>query len=1652
MATVDEKIVKLTVNNAGFESKLSASASALQKLNQILGRGIGGGAVAADAKQISAGASEASAALSDMEGKTSRLKGAFDTLKIAAGVALGNIATRAIETGARLVSSLSLRPIFDGLAEYNLQMGSVQTILSNTKSKGEDIHSVTAALDELNRYADLTIYNFGEMTSNIGKFTAAGVGLKDSTAAIKGIANMAALSGANSEEASRAMYQLSQALSAGTIKLMDWRSVENASMGGEQLREALMTTARVHGVAVDDMIAKQGSFRDSLSEGWLTSEIFLETMQIMTGDLTEAQIRQMGYSEEQAKMMYELGQTAMHAATEFKTWSDVQDAALESLGSGWATTFRLIFGDYEQSKALWTEVGNAITGAFDRISDARNNFIKAWADLGGRTALIDGLRNAITAMAKPLKAIGQAFGDIFKGPTAESLANATKRFAEFTKSLIISDEAAGKVRRTFAGVFAVFHAGFTIIGQIAKVFATLAGGLIGLFTKLDISKIGDLSAGFGDFLVKIDQAVTKFGLADKILGALSTAFSKLQEKLAPVGDLVRSIADAFKSFGSTIKSNFDTGTLGKSFKKLGESLKSLKDTILGFGKGGDSSAAMQKLGDGAKDAASTLSESAQSAVKSSGIFDKVKEKLSSFVSWLGETVPAALSKAANVLTSAVSKVGEFLGQLGSDFKGGSWSDFGSRALGGVLTLLAGGAIAKAIKGFSAKFAPIEKLSEKITGILNGVADSLKAYQNNLNAKTLMSIALAVGVLAASLLVLSSIDPKKMVTGLGGLAGIMAELAGSMKLLSMSGAGVKASIAGPALLAMATSVLILAGAVKLLASMDTGAVVRGTIAITVFSGVLVASAAALGKVSAKAVVGAGAAVLFAAAINELVLATVILGNMDTSVLIKGGIAIAALATAMALATRALGNAHSIMGAATIASLSASLYAIAGLVAIFGNMDWDTYRDGAIRMGVAIAEMVVAVKLLDGASGLSGAAAIAGLTVSMYGIAGVFKILGGMSWGEMARAAVGMGVALGELVVAVRMLGGVRAGTGAVAILAISAAMMVLSEAISRIGSLDLKTIAKGLGAIALYFAAVVVASKLAQGSVTGLLAFAAALAIISPALVIFGTALKLIGSIDTGTIVKGMLTIASAFAVVIAAGALAQGVALGIGVLSVAFIAFGAAAGLAGLGMAAFGAGLTAIAASGAVAFPILTNGLAGLITLIPSFIAAIGAGLVALGQTLLEGIIALTPTLVEALTTLINGLCQVVIETAPNVAEALWTMISSALTSLADHAEEISTAGWTILTTFLNGIKDNIQDVTATGGEILAGFLQGIADSIGDVVTSASNIIVNFIQGLADNIGDIVTAGANLLINFLNGIANNIGGVVTAATNVIVNFLNGIANNIPRIAEAGVNVIIAFIQAIAAQSVRIVRAAMEAILTFIRGITKAIHDYAPMLRQAGKNLLWEIINAMTGDIPRKAVQVFNSAKQIGSQMVAGIKQGFSNAWTSVSNWVTSKVNSIKTSITSALGIHSPSRVMADIFRWVPLGMVAGMERTETALFRKVDELGTKPVDILNEAMDALNDVDLEIHPTITPVLDLSEVTSSADNIQSLLDSIGATSRLAGRTRVAEDNHRSPEVVNNITNVEYNQTNTSPEAIDAGRVYRETTSLLRQRFPNTLSRI
>lgn len=418
---VDNRVLEMRFDNAQFERGVATSMSTLDKLKAKLN--LTGASKGLD----NLGKAAKNVRFDGLNAGIDTVQAKFSAMQVVGVTALANITNSAITAGKRIASALTIEPVKTGFQEYETQMGAIQTILANTQKEGTNVERVNAALDELNYYADKTIYNFTEMTRNIGTFTAAGVKLDTSVNAIKGIANLAAASGSTSQQASTAMYQLSQALAAGTVKLMDWNSVVNAGMGGQLFQDALIRTSELLDTGAQAAIKAEGSFRESLSTGWLTTEVLTETLNQIAGAYSEAELIAQGYTKEQARDIVQLAETAEAAATEVKTLTQLWDTLKEAAQSGWGQTWRLIVGDFDEAKELFTGLSDALGGMISASADSRNQLLEGalssnWDKITGKIkdagietdVFEDKIKEVARSSNVPIDALVQKYGSLEK--------------------------------------------------------------------------------------------------------------------------------------------------------------------------------------------------------------------------------------------------------------------------------------------------------------------------------------------------------------------------------------------------------------------------------------------------------------------------------------------------------------------------------------------------------------------------------------------------------------------------------------------------------------------------------------------------------------------------------------------------------------------------------------------------------------------------------------------------------------------------------------------------------------------------------------------------------------------------------------------------------------------------------------------------------------------------------------------------------------------------------------------------------------------------------------------------------------------------------------------------------------------------------------
>lgn len=1276
--TVDERVVEMRFDNKQFEQNIQTSLSSLDKLKKSLNLE----GAAKGLETVNDAANKCSGNMSPLSNAVETVRVRFSALEVMAITALQNITNSALAAGKNLVSAFIIDPIKTGFEEYETQINAVQTILANTSSKGTTLDQVNNALDELNHYADMTIYNFTEMTRNIGTFTAAGVDLDTSVAAIKGIANLAAVSGSNSQQASTAMYQLSQALAAGTVKLQDWNSVVNAGMGGQVFQDALKETAKVHGIAIDEMIKDEGSFRETLSKGWLTSDILTETLAKFTGDLNEDQLRTMGYTDDQIKSIMEMGKTANDAATKVKTFTQLFDTLKEAAQSGWTQSWEIIVGDFEEAKELLTEVSDTFSAVINASADARNKMLQDWKDLGGRTMMIEAVKNVFEGLVSVAKPVREAFNEIFPPMTGKQLAEITERIRDLTAKFKMGEESSKNLKNTFKGVFAVLD----IVGQAFKAVAGGVGELIGLFLPAG-NGVLSLTGSFGEYLVKLDETVKKTDVFGK---AVSTVVDIVKIAIT----FVKTAGEKVKEFGKTAGEKFDF----PGFELFHSFLERVHDRMAQIGDGAG------KMKSGVIVAFEMMGEALEKCK-----FLKVMEAL-----WTAVKVIAG-----GIADAVGTMMGTLAEKLGNADFSGVLDVLNSIAVGGIAL-----SISKFLKSVTEPLEGLSDILEGVTGILDGVRGCFEAYQTNLKAGTLLKIGAAIALLAGSIVAISLIDSDKLSVSLGAITVLFANLLGAMAIFNkISSDTGKVSKACTAMIAMSVAVSILAGALKKVSDLDWGELARGLVGIAGLTTIVVASSKAMASGQKQVMKGATSLIIFGAAIKILASACRDLSKLQWDELGRGLTGVGVLFAEIAVFLRvAKFNGKMLSTATGIVILAAAMKVLASACKDFGQMEWSEIGKGLAGIGGLLAELAVFTNLAGNAKHvMSTGVALIAIGAAMKIFASAVKDFGQLQWDEIGRGLTAMGGALAEVAIAVNLMPKNMIGIGT-GLVIVGGALEIIANCMSKFGGMQWEEIGRGLTVMGGALAELAISLNFMKGTLGG----SAALLVASGALAVLAPVLSILGALSWEAIAKGLISIAGAFTIIGVAGAVLTPLVPTILALSGAFALIGVGvltigAGLlaAGTGLSALAIGFTALATAGAAgataivaALTVIVTGIAGLI---PAVLTKVGEGIIAICKVIAAG----APAIGEAVKAVVLTLIDVFVSCVPQLADGALQLVVGVLAALVTYTPQIVDLAFKFLIGILEGIASNLPSLIKAGVDVLVAFFAGIVDALRGIDTGA---------------------------------------------------------------------------------------------------------------------------------------------------------------------------------------------------------------------------------------------------------------------------------------------------------------------------------------------
>ena len=1522
---VDQRVVEMQFNNAQFERNTKQSLSTIEKLKAALKfddvgdsfSGITKAAKNVNLEPVSDGANE--------------VYYRFKALDVVAGTVLSNITAKAMTLGWTLTKALTIDPMKTGLAEYETQINSVQTILANTQKEGTNLAQVNAALDELNRYADMTIYNFTEMTRNIGTFTAAGVKLDTSVQAIKGIANLAAISGSTSQQASTAMYQLSQALAAGTVKLMDWNSVVNAGMGGQVFQDALKETARVHGVAIDEMIAKEGSFRETLQHGWLTASILTETLAKFTGDLSEEELRAIGYTEEQIDAIIKMGETANDAATKVKTFTQLIDTLKEAVQSGWTQSWEYIIGDFEESKELWTEISDRLQTVISQSAEARNallqgglqsglnqfidqgitdysdlltdmlakigkasgaitdeeiesagglaktlksgwlnadmlessllqvvkeaselsklsdeqledmslsrekidGILKSYTDLedkiqsgeitldefiekmnrpSGRENLIQSLYNVMDSFGKLMGTIKGAFDEVFPPMTAETLYKITESIRDLTSNLIISDDTADKLRRTFKGLFSIAKIGVNIISTLARSIGNTvrAIGNLGVIQGA-AGQFLEITSAIGDFLSMVEEA--------------TRGITKIGDGFEAAASKVGSVKEAFVTIAEAIDSKFTIPEFETPIKTLTANFDSISKSIKDFGFSDKVVSSLEKL-------ITLISTSGVSAftVFSTAVgaaFYVIRDICINITEFIPKVISAILelpttaseafkefsdgvSEGANRVISMLEKVMEPFIKL-RDIAIESLKSTTSLDIYRILSLLDVGLLSVMVgqlAGSTEKLSdvfkdPVTKALDSIAGAFDSISGAVKSWQRQNTIKNIQYVAVAMLALSGALFVMSKIDLVNMAAGLGAIIVMTTTMVIAMKQFSKSldaistgklvGLAVVMAGISAGVIILANAVTKLVDALKPTEGEDIATNVLTFASVVVGLTVLMTAVGKLGSMMSGTearVVLSISVVLFSlgSAIGKLAASVERLGTLNINGLVAGLLSALSLIGMMVYAvnTTDFSGFRAFNGVALM-GFAAALYIIASAVDKIAGI-----QNGLVGAMTSVLSLIVAMSAvataMKGLKFTSGAAMIA-MATSLLILYQAIKQYSKIKFADFAKGASLVSVGLTELTVAALALSLNQGGllSASVGLIAMSAALTVIAGVIERFASINFLSAIQGLVVFGATLGGLVIALTSLTALGPGLTVAASALGKVSLSMMGIAAAFMMFGTLDFGTIVGGTLAVVAVLGALIGVGAIVGNIPT-------------IAAGLVALSTAL--SGLAKVFLSFAAAAASLA-------------VASVALGVLAMfAGPICQAIVGAAPDIGEALIALITMLCNVIAQTIDPILDtlgvvlvsvgehlavgigALWTYVGPAIESLIDKAKQFlwdHTLGhdWFGIGAMISDMGAVWRgDAEAAGKYVAQGYAKAFDEdeTAGDAIQSFGTKLLYTFRRLFDiaspskvteQDGEYVAEGYAL------GIQNGTPGVEAAASTMANSAANAINTGAPIAKEAG---------------------------------------------------------------------------------------------------------------------------------------------------------------------------------------------------------------------------------------------------------------------------
>lgn len=1368
--TIDERVVEMRFDNKQFESNVQTSLSTLDRLKKSLN--LSGAAKGFD--EIDSASKKVN--MNGLANAVESVRLKFSALEVMAVTALANITNSALNAGKRIVSALTIDPIKTGFQEYETQIGAVQTILANTQHEGTNLQQVNRALDELNTYADKTIYNFTEMTRNIGTFTAAGVNLQTSVDSIKGIANLAAVSGSTSQQASTAMYQLSQALAAGKVSLMDWNSVVNAGMGGKVFQDALVRTSELLGTGAKNAINMYGSFRESLTKGeWLTTEVLTETLKQFAGAYSEADLIQQGFSESQAKEIAQMAKTAEEAATKVKTFTQLWDTLKESAQSGWTATWEILIGDFEEAKDLLSEVSETIGNVIGEAAQARNDLLSGGLSSGWKQLLNQGIADE-AGYIESIQEVARKSGDAFDKMVADS-DNFSDALKKGLQEGVISSE-------TLSDAVHNLRDKMTGMSQEERKAAGYTSEMVEQIEKLD-EGLKNGSVSMDEFTEKILKPSGRENLIQSIWNAakgLMSVITPIKEAFRDIfppmtSEQLYAFTEALRNLTERMKLSETTSeNLKRTFKGLFAVLDIIKQAVSAvFNAVGSLLGGVGDLGAGILGVTGTFGDwlvKLDEFIKQGDVFNKVLGTIVSVIKTVATAIRDFVKVVAEKIAfpgfelfhSLLERLHTRMSQIG-DAAGGMKSSVSSafEAMGNAL------ANCQFMQLLQAVWDAVKAIAGGIADAMGKVGSSLISSIGNADFSGVIDL-------------LNGISFGAIAVGITKFVGAIKEQLDSIGSIKESFIGILDSVRGcfeayqsqlqaGTLLKIASAIAILVASLVALSLIDSAKLSAALGAITVLFADLMASMAIFNKISgmASGVIRSTTAML-AISTAVLILASALkkLGDLDAKQLATGLTGVVGLTATMIVAAKSLskGGPTIIKGASQMVIFAAAIKVLASACEDLSALDWEGLAKGLVGVGVLLAE----VSLFMNTAKFSGQSVTTATGIVI--LSGAIKILASacedfaqMNWGEIGRGLTSIGIVLAEIVAFTRLTGNAQhvIATSA-ALIGIGAAMKILAAAVKDFSAMNWSELAVGLVGMAGALAAVTIAVNFMPKN---MIAIGTGLIAVSTALLIMASALENMGGMEWNEIAKGLVALGGSL------GIMAVGLRAMTGTLSGSAAMLVAGSALAILtpvlsilgamswtaivkGLVSLAGAFTVIGVAGAVLTPLVPTilGLSGAMALIGVAVLGLGAGLLAAGTGL--------------------------------------SAIAVGFTALAAAGTAGATAVVASLTVIITGIADLIPAIVAKIGEAIVEFCKVIANSAGEIGNAVKEVVLTLVDVLVECVPAIADGALKLIAGVLEALVQYTPQIVDSLFQFLIGVLEGIARNLPGLIQAAIDVLMAF--------------------------------------------------------------------------------------------------------------------------------------------------------------------------------------------------------------------------------------------------------------------